>query len=108
MTLKRISLLGATGSIGDNTLQVLRKNPDRLQLVGIAGGKRWRELAAIATEFNVTEVAIYDESALAEAVANAGLFPKGARLLHGMEGLLHIATLPQKASSHGGLSSGMP
>jgi len=95
MSLKRISLLGATGSIGDSTLQVLRKNPDRLKLVGIAGARRWRELAAIATEFNVAEVTVYEEKAFAEAVAHPELFPKGVQLYRGMEGLLHIATLPQ-------------
>ncbi len=95
MTQKRISLLGATGSIGDSTLKVLRNNPDKLKLVGIAGCKRWKELAAIAREFDVRHIAIHDEAALREALRNETLFPKGAKLSLGMPGLLEIATLPE-------------
>ena len=95
MTPKRISLLGATGSIGESTLKVLRNNPDRLKLVGIAGGRRWRELAAIAREFDVRHIAIYDEAAMREALRNEHLFPKGATISCGMEGLVEIAVLPE-------------
>ncbi len=37
MKTKNLVILGATGSIGDNTLEVVRGNRDRLNVVGIAG-----------------------------------------------------------------------
>ncbi|MDR1818471.1 MAG: hypothetical protein LBR07_09985, partial [Puniceicoccales bacterium] len=42
---KNIVLLGATGSIGESTLRVVRKHPERLRVAGIAANTRWRELA---------------------------------------------------------------
>lgn len=91
MARKRIVLLGATGSIGDSTLQVLRGNPDRLELVGVAAATRTTELAAIAREFNVQWVAIGNEQA-ADAARKAGLFPAGTELLTGQPGLIELAS----------------
>ena len=44
---KKIVLLGATGSIGTSTLQVLRKHPDRLQLIGISANSNSQKLTEI-------------------------------------------------------------
>ena len=86
---RKIVLLGATGSIGDSTLKVLRANPDRLELVGIAANRNWKKLADIAREFNVKHVAISDEAAFDEA---KGAFD-GATLYRGAEGLKEISTM---------------
>ena len=56
-----VALLGATGSIGTQTLDVLRRETDRFDLVAIAGGGHLSELAAIAQEFHVRRVGIADE-----------------------------------------------
>ncbi|MFM7752016.1 MAG: 1-deoxy-D-xylulose-5-phosphate reductoisomerase, partial [Opitutaceae bacterium] len=74
---KRIVLLGATGSIGENTLRVIAAHRDRLELVGIAARGNWRRLAAIAAEFGVRHVGIFDEAALACARAESSAFPPG-------------------------------
>ncbi|MDP0495585.1 MAG: 1-deoxy-D-xylulose-5-phosphate reductoisomerase [Verrucomicrobiota bacterium JB024] len=89
---KKIVLLGATGSIGENTLRVVAKHPDKLELLAVAGRRRWRDLARIAKEFNVPHVAIYDEEACAEAKA-AGAFPAETKVYCGLEGLIEVATL---------------
>ena len=91
MTPKRVVLLGATGSIGKSTLRVIRANRDRLQLVGIAGHSRYLELAAVAREFGVSSVAIYDPEAYRQAVA-ADCFHKTVELMSGMDGLVRIAS----------------
>ncbi|MEY4941764.1 MAG: hypothetical protein RIQ93_3499 [Verrucomicrobiota bacterium] len=88
-------LLGATGSIGQNTLRVISAHPDRLELVGIAARGNWAQLAAIARTFNVKDVAIYDEASLSEAKANPSAFPEGTRLLGGPGGMMELAQLPQ-------------
>ena len=60
MTLSRrsVALLGATGSIGVQTLDVLRHERERFELVSIAGGEQLSELAAIAQEFDVKSIAV--------------------------------------------------
>jgi len=91
---KRIVLLGATGSIGENTLRVLTAHPDKLELVGIAARTNHQRLAQIARDFRVPQVAIYDDAAYAEA-RRSGAFPAGTKLHGGLEGLIHLARLPE-------------
>ena len=91
---KRVVLLGATGSIGENTLRVLAAHRDRLELVGIAAHSKWEKLAAIARQFGVRHVGVYDEAAYAAARANAAAFPAGTRLVGGLAGLVELAQLP--------------
>jgi len=93
MKTKNLTILGATGSIGDNTLEVVRGNRDRLNVVGIAGNKNYQKLAKIADEFDVKNVGIYDEKTFNEA-KESGLF-KGRNLVLGAEGLTEIACLPE-------------
>jgi 1-deoxy-D-xylulose-5-phosphate reductoisomerase len=91
---KRVVLLGATGSIGENTLRVVAAHPDKLELVGIAARSNWQKLATIARQFNVRHVGIFTDTALADARTNAGAFPSGTQILGGMAGLQELARLP--------------
>lgn len=91
---RRIVLLGATGSIGENTLKVIAAHRDRLELVGIAANGRYQRLAEIAREFGVKHVAVHDEAAFFAAKAGH-VFPSGTRLHGGLHGLKEIATLPE-------------
>ncbi|MBU6233001.1 MAG: 1-deoxy-D-xylulose-5-phosphate reductoisomerase, partial [Acidobacteria bacterium] len=54
---RTVALLGATGSIGQQTLDVVRREREAFQLVGLAGGQRVDELIAIAREFRVEQIA---------------------------------------------------
>lgn len=92
--MKKVVLLGATGSIGDNTLKVLAAHGDQLQLVGIAARANAEKLAAIAREHGVAHIGVQDEAALAAARAK-GSFPPGARLYGGAAGLSDLASLPE-------------
>lgn len=94
MNQKKLVILGATGSIGDNTLQVVRGNSDRLKITGIAGKKNFEKLAKIAKEFDVKNVAIYDGDAF-KAAKESGLFARGVKLYCGFEGLMEISVLPE-------------
>ncbi len=92
---KKVVLLGATGSIGENTLRVIAAHPDRLELVGIAARTNHQRLAEIARAYpSVKHVALHDESAWAAARQEARL-PAGVRLLGGLDGLNELATLPE-------------
>lgn len=91
---RRIVLLGATGSIGENTLKVLAAHRDRLELVGIAAHGRHARLAEIAREFGVRHVGLYEDRAFS-AAKNSGAFPTGTKFYGGLAGLIELATLAQ-------------
>jgi 1-deoxy-D-xylulose-5-phosphate reductoisomerase len=86
---KKIVLLGATGSIGENTLQVVRKHPDRLQLVGVSAHSNSDKLAQIATEFNVPH------AYLPEAAGKAENFPSITKVDRSSDGLSRLASLDE-------------
>ena len=65
---KSVALLGATGSIGVQTLDVLRREPERFELVSLAGGEHLSELAAMAREFGVRQIAVKSEQHRSELV----------------------------------------
>ncbi|MDA0348279.1 MAG: 1-deoxy-D-xylulose-5-phosphate reductoisomerase [Verrucomicrobia bacterium] len=93
LTPKKLVILGATGSIGDNTLAVLRKHKEKFQLVGVACDRSSKKLADICNEFEVPYAAIYDEKVHSTALAK-NLFPS-TQLEMGMEGLIKLASLDE-------------
>ena len=58
----RVALMGATGSIGQQTLDVLRGEPDRFELVALSAGRRIEELAKVVNEFRVRRVGVSEEA----------------------------------------------
>lgn len=90
---KRVVLLGATGSIGENTLRVIAAHPDKLELVGIAARTGWEKLAAIAQAHRVAHVGLFDDQAAAAARAS-GRFAPGTTIHAGLPGLVELAQLP--------------
>jgi len=91
---KRVVLLGATGSIGQNALRVIAAHRDKLELVGIASARNAEPLARIARDFGVRHAALGDEAACARARAE-NLFPAGTQLRGGPGGLVELAQLPE-------------
>ncbi len=91
---KRIILLGATGSIGENACKVIAQHSDSLELIGVACRNRYEELAAIARRFKVGHVTVFDEDA-AKKARESGLFPAETEILSGMSGLIELALLPE-------------
>lgn len=94
MHVRAIAILGATGSIGTTTLDVVRAHPSRLRVASLAAHTRWRELVGPAKEFGVGVIALADPAAAAEARAS-GAFPAGIRILEGTAGLTEAACLPE-------------
>ncbi len=56
--MRRIIVLGSTGSIGTQALDVIRANPERFELVGLAAGSDGRMLAEQAADFDVENTAL--------------------------------------------------
>ena len=64
--MERVTLLGATGSVGRSTVDVLRRNRDRFAVAAVVAGRNARALAALAREVGAEFAALADASQLAE------------------------------------------
>ena len=91
--MKKVVLLGATGSIGGSALRVLRAHKDRLQLVGVAAKGKHQALANICREFGVGHAVLQSEAAYLEA-EKIGDFPSTTQLSCGSDALESLASLP--------------
>jgi len=85
--MKNIIILGSTGSIGTNTLDVIRRDPGAFRVVGLAAGRNVELLASQIAEFQPDRVVLADE-------ADAGILKErisaGSDVLHGETGLMEL------------------
>ena len=86
---KRISILGSTGSIGLNALEVVRHLTDRLDIVYLSANKNTERMVEQCREFHPEAVVMNDEEA-AEIVYNK-VNKDGIDVLSGREGLIELA-----------------
>lgn len=87
--MKNISILGSTGSIGTQTLDVVRKNND-LRVVALAAGRNIRLLEQQVREFQPELVCVADESLVSDL--KAMLKDIDVNITCGMEGLIEVST----------------
>ncbi|HEX9301140.1 MAG TPA: 1-deoxy-D-xylulose-5-phosphate reductoisomerase, partial [Casimicrobiaceae bacterium] len=76
MMLRRVSLLGASGSIGDSALDVIARHPDRFAVVALAAHRQWEKLAELCRRYRPLVAALLDPAAarsLERALAGQGL-----------------------------------
>jgi len=94
-SLETVTILGATGSIGRQTLDVLARNPERYRVLGLTAGHRWRELAEHCLTWRPPFAALADERA-AEALRNH-LREAGShtQVLAGHAGVAEVAALQE-------------
>lgn len=74
--LRSVTVLGATGSIGDSTMDLLRASPERYQVEALTANSNVEGVVKLAKEFNARFVAVADESKLGElraALAGTGI-----------------------------------
>ncbi len=64
--MKRIALLGATGSVGRSTLSVIRRHPERFSVVALSARRSVAALEALAAEFGARHLALAEPGALDE------------------------------------------
>ncbi len=89
--MKRVVLLGSTGSIGTSTIKVAEDLPDRIQLLGLAAGNN-AELLLEQTRRHGPQAVSINEPSKAQELRK--LLGSGTEVYHGNEGLLKLATLP--------------
>lgn len=90
---KQIAILGSTGSIGTQALEVVQQHPQRLQVAGLAAGSNAELLIAQARTHRPACVAIGDAAKYAQVRDALADLP--ITVLAGPEGLAQVATLPQ-------------
>jgi 1-deoxy-D-xylulose-5-phosphate reductoisomerase len=94
--MKRIAILGSTGSIGQSALAVVAAHPDRLQVVGLSAGENIARFVEQVARFSPGAIAMATPEALDDAragLARAGR-PPARTAASGPEGLIAVATLP--------------
>jgi 1-deoxy-D-xylulose-5-phosphate reductoisomerase len=93
--LQGISVLGSTGSIGENTLEVLRGHAGRYRVVGLLAHRNLPLLVEQAREFRPEHVAIADASLAGELQQRLGQAGVTAQVLAGPEAATTLAKLPE-------------
>lgn len=89
--MKKIAILGSTGSIGTQTLDIVREQGD-IQVVAMAAGSNISLLEAQMREFKPSLVSVWDEKKAKELRTNTK--DLGIKIVSGMEGLLEVSVIP--------------
>lgn len=90
--MKKIAILGSTGSIGTQTLDIVRVQGD-IQVVAMAAGSNISLLEAQMREFRPSLVSVWDEKKASELRTNTK--DLGIKIVSGMEGLLEVSVIPE-------------
>ena len=90
--MKKIAILGSTGSIGTQTLDIVREQGD-IQVVAMAAGRNISLLEAQMREFKPSLVSVWDEKKASELRTNTK--DLGIKIVSGMEGLLEVSVIPE-------------
>ena len=90
--MKKIAILGSTGSIGTQTLEVARNNGD-LEVVSLAAGSNIKKLEEQIREFRPKTAAVWSEEKAKEL--RAAVRDLDVRVVSGMDGLIEVCTAPE-------------
>ena len=90
--MKKIAILGSTGSIGTQTLDIVREQGD-IQVVAIAAGSNIKLLEEQMREFHPSLVSVWDEKKASELRTNTR--DLNIKIVSGMEGLLEVSVIPE-------------
>ena len=91
--MKRLVILGSTGSIGTQTLEVVREYPEYFEVTALAAGRSVAAMEEQIREFHPAYAVMWTEEAAAELKTRVADLP--VKVLSGMDGLLEISTLPE-------------
>jgi 1-deoxy-D-xylulose-5-phosphate reductoisomerase len=89
---KAITILGSTGSIGTQTLDIVSDHPDKFRVVGLAAGRNIKLLAEQIRTFKPEIVATSDSNKIAELKNAIADLPNPPKILAGAEGVAEVAS----------------
>lgn len=90
--MRKVAILGSTGSIGTQTLDVIRANPEDFELVAISAGSNIKLLEEQIREFHPKLCAVYDKDKAKELENAISDITPSCQIVAGMEGLHEVAT----------------
>lgn len=90
--MKKIGILGSTGSIGTQTLEIVREHKD-IEVVALSAGSNIAKLEEQIREFNPKAAVVYDDKRAKELSDNVS--DLDVKVLSGMDGLIEIAQMPE-------------
>ena len=90
-----VTVLGSTGSIGESTLDVLSRHPDKFHLVALGANRNYAKLASQILAWRPKYAVMADESAARELEKLLGDQVPETRILAGADGLIEVATLSE-------------
>ncbi|MBU3098847.1 MULTISPECIES: 1-deoxy-D-xylulose-5-phosphate reductoisomerase [Clostridium] len=93
--MKKLTILGVTGSIGTQTLDVIRSDIKNFIIIGISANTNYEKIIPIIEEFKPKYVAMMDEEASLKLKKYCDLNKYSTEILHGLDGLNYISTLPE-------------
>lgn len=91
--MKKITILGATGSIGTQTLDVVRHNPQDFEVVALTASENVKKMAELIREFSPAWVVMKNEEKANEL--KEMFSSPDCQILYGMEGFIRVSTLPE-------------
>lgn len=91
--MKRLTILGSTGSIGTQTLEIVRDYSDRLEVVAISANSQVELMESQIREFHPKYACMCDEKAAAELKSRVA--DTDTKVVSGMDGLIEISTLAE-------------
>lgn len=93
--MRQITLLGSTGSIGENTLDLVRRHPDRYRVLALCAHRQWEKLRDQCQEFRPAYAVLRDAGSAAQLAAALKTLQLPTEVLYGPEALCRMAALPE-------------
>ena len=92
--MQKVSILGSTGSIGTQTLDVIRQNED-LKLIAVSAGRNITLLESQIREFHPQLAAVWSENDAESLQLSIADVEPPCKVVYGMEGLIEVATIKE-------------
>ena len=92
--MKKIAILGSTGSIGVNALKVIQTNPEKYQVTALAAGKNIGLLLEQIKRFRPLAVAVMEETAAKDLIAQIA-HSSGPEIFFGTKGFIRLASMTE-------------
>ncbi|PSU51929.1 1-deoxy-D-xylulose-5-phosphate reductoisomerase, partial [Photobacterium aphoticum] len=93
--MRKLTILGATGSIGSSTLAVAAQNPDLFEVVALAAGSNSQKMFELCQQWQPKYAAMASESAALELAAMLKQHQIATEVLAGEAGMCHVAALDE-------------
>ncbi|CAE6910208.1 1-deoxy-D-xylulose-5-phosphate reductoisomerase [Vibrio alginolyticus] len=93
--MQKLTILGATGSIGASTLKVVEQNPEQFSVVALAAGTNVEKMAALCQKWQPKYAVMADKKAAVALKSELTIAAPGTEVLGGIDALCHVASLTE-------------